>query len=240
MENDTIYFRNVKISTADEVIRYIIPNGNSKIYYKVKRDLLIRKNLLNILYFFYVNYGATDETTDNEFYEMAYCFINNIDWYNRPKCACGCGRLAKFMGNTGYALFCSNECRFSEKGKKLTKLKKEETTLKHYGCRHHLQSKEIQEKIKQTNLEQRGVEYPAQSKEVQEKMKQTNLERIGVEYALQSKEVQEKMKQTNLKRFGVESSLQSEEVKEKVKQTNLKRFGVENVFQSEEIKEKSK
>ena len=96
MENDTIYFRNVKISTADEVIRYIIPNGNSKIYYKVKRDLLIRKNLLNILYFFYVNYGATDETTDDEFYEMSYCFINNIDWYNRPKCACGCGRLAKF------------------------------------------------------------------------------------------------------------------------------------------------
>ena len=217
MENDTIYFRNIKVATSDEVIRYIIPNGNLKVYYKVKRDLLIRKNLLNILYFFYVNYGATDETTDNEFYEMAYCFINNIDWYNRPKCACGCGRLAKFKGKDGYALFCSNECRFSEKGKKLTKLKQEETTLKHYGCRHHLQSKEVQEK-----------------------MKQTILERIGVEYALQSKEVQEKMKQTNLKRFGVECSLQSEEVKEKVKQTNLKRFGVENVFQSEEIKEKSK
>ena len=217
MENDVIYFRDVKVSTADEVIKYIIPNGNLKVYYRVKRDLLIRKNLLNILYFFYVNYGATDETTDNEFYEMAYCFINNIDWYNRPKCACGCGRLAKFKGKDGYALFCSNECRFSEKGKKLTKLKQEETTLKHYGCRHHLQSKEVQEK-----------------------MKQTILERIGVEYALQSKEVQEKMKQTNLKRFGVECSLQSEEVKEKVKQTNLKRFGVENVFQSEEIKEKSK
>ena len=148
MENDTIYFRNVKVATSDEVIRYIIPNGNLKVYYRVKRDLLIRKNLLNILYFFYVNYGATDETTDNEFYEMAYCFINNIDWYNRPKCACGCGRLAKFMGKDGYALFCSNECRFSEKGKKLTKLKQEETTLKHYGCRHHLQSKEVQEKNK--------------------------------------------------------------------------------------------
>ena len=79
MENDVIYLRNVKIATDDEVIKYIIPNGNLKIYYKVKRDLLIRKNLLNILYFFYVNYGATDETTDNEFYEMAYCFINNID-----------------------------------------------------------------------------------------------------------------------------------------------------------------
>ena len=217
MENKVIYFRNIKVATSDEVIKYIIPNGNLKVYYRVKRDLLIRKNLLNILYFFYVNYGATDETTDNEFYEMAYCFINNIDWYNRPKCACGCGRLAKFKGKDGYALFCSNECRFSEKGKKLTKLKQEETTLKHYGCRHHLQSKEVQEK-----------------------MKQTILERIGVEYALQSKEVQEKMKQTNLKRFGVECSLQSEEVKEKVKQTNLKRFGVENVFQSEEIKEKSK
>ena len=217
MENDTIYFRNVKVATSDEVIRYIIPNGNLKVYYRVKRDLLIRKNLLNILYFFYVNYGATDETTDDDFYEMAYCFINNIDWYNRPKCACGCGRLAKFKGKDGYALFCSNECRFSEKGKKLTKLKQEETTLKHYGCRHHLQSKEVQEK-----------------------MKQTILERIGVEYALQSKEVQAKMKQTNLQRFGVECSLQSEEVKEKVKQTNLKRFGVENVFQSEEIKEKSK
>ena len=32
MENDTIYFRNVKVATSDEVIRYIIPNGNSKIY----------------------------------------------------------------------------------------------------------------------------------------------------------------------------------------------------------------
>ena len=194
MENDTIYFRNVKIATADEVIKYIIPNGNSKIYYKVKRDLLIRKNLLNILYFFYVNYGATDETTDNEFYEMAYCFINNIDWYNRPKCACGCGRLAKFTSRSGYALFCSNECRFSEKGKKLTQSKKEETTLKHYGCRHHLQSKEVQEKIKQTNLEQRGVECSLQSEEVREKIRQTNLERFGVENVFQSEEIKEKSK----------------------------------------------
>ena len=210
MENDTIYFRNIKVATSDEVIKYIIPNGNSKIYYKVKRDLLIRKNLLNILYFFYVNYGATDETTDNEFYEMAYCFINNIDWYNRPKCACGCGRLAKFMGKDGYALFCSNECRFSEKGKKLTKLKKEETTLKHYGCRHHLQSKEIQEKIKQTNLEQRGVEYVVQSKEVKEKIKQTNLERRGVENPAQSKEVQEKIVSTCLKKYKTEQAAQSD------------------------------
>ena len=215
MENDSIYFRNVKVSTGDEVIKYIIPNGNSKIYYKVKRDLLIRKNLLNILYFFYVNYGATDETTDNEFYEMAYCFINNIDWYNRPKCACGCGRLAKFKGKDGYALFCSNECRFSEKGKKLTQSKKEETTLKHYGCRHHSQSKEIQEKIKQTNIERRGVENPAQSKEVQEKMKQTNLERRGVENVFQSEEIKEKMKQTNLERFGVENPAQSDIIKQK-------------------------
>ena len=171
MENNVIYFRDVKVSTVDEIIKYIIPNGNLKVYYRVKRDLLIRKNLLNILYFFYVNYGATDETTDNEFYEMAYCFITNIDWYNRPKCACGCGRLAKFKGKDGYALFCSNECRFSEKGKKLTQSKKEETTLKHYGCRNILQSKEIQEKIKQTNLERRGVEYALQSEEVKEKSK---------------------------------------------------------------------
>ena len=240
MENDTIYFRNIKVATSDEVIKYIIPNGNSKIYYKVKRDLLIRKNLLNILYFFYVNYGATDETTDNEFYEMAYCFINNIDWYNRPKCACGCGRLAKFMGKDGYALFCSNECRFSEKGKKIIKLKKEETTLKHYGCRHPLQSKEIQEKMKQTNLERFGVENASQSEEIKEKLRQTNLKRFGVENPAQSKEVQEKMKQTNIERRGVENPSQSKEIREKIKQTNLERRGVENVFQSEEIKEKSK
>ena len=239
MENDTIYFRNIKVATSDEVIKYIIPNGNSKIYYKVKRDLLIRKNLLNILYFFYVNYGATDETTDNEFYEMAYCFINNIDWYNRPKCACGCGRLAKFKGKDGYALFCSNECRFSEKGKKLTKLKQEETTLKHYGCRHHLQSKEVQEKMKQTILERIGVEYALQSKEVQEKMKQTNLKRFGVECSLQSEEVKEKVKQTNLKRFGVENVFQSEEIKEKLRQTNLERLGVEYPSQSDIVKQKT-
>ena len=212
MENDVIYFRNVKVANADEVIKYIIPNGNLKVYYRVKRDLLIRKNLLNILYFFYVNYGATDETTDNEFHEMAYCFINNIDWHNRPKCACGCGRLAKFMGKDGYALFCSNECRFSEKGKKLTKLKKEETTLKHYGCRHHLQSKEVQEKMKQTILERIGVEYASQSKEVKEKVKQTNLKRRGVENPAQSKEIREKIKQTNLERRGVERPAQSKEV----------------------------
>ena len=43
MENDVIYFRDVKVSTADEVIKYIIPNGNLKVYYRVKRDLLNRK-----------------------------------------------------------------------------------------------------------------------------------------------------------------------------------------------------
>ena len=215
MENDTIYFRNIKVATSDEVIRYIIPNGNLKVYYRVKRDLLIRKNLLNILYFFYVNYGATDETTDNEFYEMAYCFINNIDWYNRPKCACGCGRPAKFMGQDGYTLFCSNECRFSEKGKKIITLKKEDTTLKHYGCRHPLQSKEIQEKIKQTNLERFGVENASQSEEIKEKLRQTNLKRFGVENPAQSKEVQEKIVSTCLKKYKTEHPAQSDIVKQK-------------------------
>ena len=38
MENDTIYFRNVKIATADEVIKYIIPNGNSK--YTIKLNAI--------------------------------------------------------------------------------------------------------------------------------------------------------------------------------------------------------
>ena len=38
-----------------------------------------------------------------------------------------------------------------------------------YGCRHHLQSKEVQEKMKQTNLERFGVEYPSQSDIVKQK-----------------------------------------------------------------------
>ena len=73
------------------------------------------------------------------------------------------------MAHAGYALFCSNECRFSEKVKKITKLKQEETTLKQYGCRHLLQSKEVKEKIRQTNLERFGVENPSQSDIVKQK-----------------------------------------------------------------------
>lgn len=197
----------------------------------------------------------THEMTKKEYYDM---YIKKDE--SEGKCRV-CGKETAFANiNTGYLQLCSIECVGKDS---VTKKKRENTALKHFGVKCNLESKEQQEKIKQTNLEKYGVPYTLQVPQVREKGKQTwikkygvdnpwksekikrkirdtNLKVHGTENPMQSPEIQNKTRQTNLEKYGVEYGLSNYEVRRKIKQTNLEKYGVENVFASEEIKEKIK
>ena len=139
-----------------------------------------------------------------------------------------------------YALFCSKECRFSEKGKEIIRNKKQ-TTYKN-KTKEDIQG--ILDKRKRTVNEKYGVDNPFQSETIKsksiDKRKKTNQERYGTEYVFQSDEIKTKIKETNQERYGVDNPMHSDEIKDKVKKTNQGRYGVDNVFQSDEIKTKIK
>ena len=120
---------------------------------------------------------------------MIYHNINK-----RPLCP-SCGNECHFFNiKVGYGLHCSRKCISKSN---LTKLKKEQSSLKKWGVKNPMQSKEIQDKIKQTNLKKYGVEYAIQNEDVKRKSKETCLEKYGVEYISQSKEFKEILEQLN-------------------------------------------
>ncbi len=124
----------------------------------------------------------------------------------------------------------------SEEDKEETNNRRIETTIKKYGVRYILQSKEIQGKIKQTNLKNLGVEFPLQSKEIQEKCIETFIDKYGVKNPSKSPEIIEKIRKTKEQRYGDPNYCNPE----KIKKTCLEKYGVENVFQNKEIKEQIK
>ena len=173
-----------------------------------------------------------DNTPEYKWPERVYMIYHNID--KRPLCP-SCGNECHFFNiKVGYGLHCSRKCISKSN---LTKIKKEQSSLKKWGVKNPMQSKEIQDKIKQTNLEKYGVENVYQSKEIQDKIKQTNLEKYGVEYALQNDDVKRKLKETCLEKYGVEYISQSKEFKEICKQNSLEKYGVDHPMKSNVIKQ---
>jgi len=160
------------------------------------------------------------------FKESVWRILYHIE--ERPVCPI-CGNKVLFYGRkkTIFAKTCSISC-----GAKKSKIKRENTCLKHNGTKYPIQNKEIFNKIKQTCLERYNVENPYQL----EKIKETRKEKYGVEYLLQSKEIIKKCQQTFLNNYGYISPAKNEEIKQKIKETQLIRYGGNPGFKSGELK----
>lgn len=72
------------------------------------------------------------------------------------------------------------------------KCKQEQNSLKLYGTKHRLQSKDFLEKRNKTMLEKYGTKNYTQTKEFLEKFTTTNLKKFGVKYPAQNKEIKQK------------------------------------------------
>lgn len=68
-----------------------------------------------------------------------------------------CGNLVKFVDKTcGYKVYCSQECKNSDKGKQLFNIKVKHTCIDKYGVENVFQSGEVKEKCKYTCLQRYG------------------------------------------------------------------------------------
>ena len=209
----------------------------------------------------YIRNRFTDTTGNEMVRELIYRIEHKIE--EHPKCPV-CGKLLEFYKREWkYKSFCSQECKNSDKGKKVIQQKAIETNLKRYGCKVSSQNQEVKEKMKQTCLEKYGVDctlkdkniqnktihtwllnygvnHPCKSDKIKEKAKETCLQKYGVDNPFKLKEIQNKAKQTCLKKYGVKYAMQSDQIKKKNKNTCLTNYGVEYVTQTDSFKQKSK
>ena len=234
----------------ETIIKFFYVNGKIVPKRLTEKYLSSHKDIVE-----YLRHRFDDSLPEDSLKEIIWRIKNNIE--NAPKCIL-CGKKLRYKGKIYNDCFCSNECKYSEEGKKISNEKRYETTLERYGVKNTLSAPEIRKQIEETNLKKYGVKSVLSSKECREKIKQTNLERYGVDHNWKSEEVKEKIKQTNLERYGAEhvwgknSSVRikcnNTKIKkygnlnniEKAKQTNLERYGVEFYFATKEYKEKFK
>lgn len=111
-----------------------------------------------------------------------------------------------------------------------------ETCLSKYGVKHHLSSKNIQDKRKETCLLKYGVDNAAKNKTVQEKVKKTNLKRYGTVSPIQNKNIKEKIAATCQNKYNAPSVMESDYYKQKCKDF-LNTLGVDNISQVHVSKE---
>lgn len=169
--------------------------------------------------------------------ELIYRLENGVN--DIPLCPV-CGTPLKFIKYCkGYQTFCSNECKYSEKGQNLIQDKIKDKCREQYGCDYYLQSDIIKDKGRQTSLQKYGVTHPAKSNIVKLRSQQTCLERYGVKYSAQSDNNKRKFKQTLLQRYGVDTPMKSNIIKQKYKQTCVQRYGSEYYVQCNKFTDKA-
>lgn len=183
-----------------------------------------------------VNNTFIDNVDNISLSELRYICINNIQ--TEPMCpVCNCKLPFK---HSKFSIFCSNNCRRSEKGIEIYSGHMKNALLSKYGVEYISQLQSTQDKIKLTSVEKYGVSHFTQSEEVKYKAKNTNIERYGVESVLQSEDIKDKIKNTNIERYGVENVYQSEEIKDKIKNTNLEKYGESSYTKTDKFKEQVK
>mgnify|MGYP001589285504 CR=1 FL=1 len=97
----------------------------------------------------------------------------------------------------------------------VTKLKREETSLKNNGVRQPLSSKEVRKKSVETWQHKYNTDNPAKVETIMNSIKQTNLERYGAECYLASTAGRLAAEDTCLKKYGVKNPMDSDIVKAK-------------------------
>lgn len=179
---------------------------------------------------FHKNFGLRVYCSYHEIQDIPLCGLtgcsNHVSVVNKTNIV---------YGKNSFSEFCSVSC--SSKG---TKERRRLNSLRKHGVEHHMQRKEVLEKIKQTSLRKYGVEHYFKTKEFSDKVKHFNKNKYGVDHHFASKEVITDRENKYFEVHGVKNPFQNEEVKNKIKQTNLDKYGVENPTQNNDIRDKIK
>lgn len=150
-----------------------------------------------------------------------------------------CGKLVKFVDKTrGYKVYCSQDCKNSDKGKQLFNQKLQIICLEKYGVQNPFQDENVKQKIKETCLQRYGHEHACQSEEIKQKTRETCISRYNCPVSSQNSEVKRKLIDTNIKRYGVPYTFMSDIQKDKSKETCLQKYGYEYALQVPPIREK--
>ena len=150
-----------------------------------------------------------------------------------------CGKHVKFVDKTrGYKIYCSQDCKNSDKGKQLFNQKLQSICLEKYGVQNLFQDENVKQKIKETCLQRYGHEHACQSEEIKQKTRETCLQQYNCSVSSQNIEVKRKLIETNIKRYGVPYTFMSDIQKEKSKETCLQKYGYEYALQVPSIREK--
>jgi hypothetical protein len=129
--------------------------------------------------------------TDSSLLLRKYYFLNNFTEIR--KClVCGKEIIPQLGGK--FALYCSDSCRFSEKAKKITRQKINDTCIEKYGNKCSLRNPDVAEKAKETFQKKYGKDNYFQSKENQQKIREIVKEKYNVESISQLKDVKEKVR----------------------------------------------
>ena len=191
----------------------------------------------NILQYFMDNYNIDENTPKEIINEVIYCFMNDINWNERPICPVCEEHIRKFNGNT-YGAFCSKECQYSDKGKEITLQKTINTTRERYGVDNVMELQEYIDKINETTYKHFGVKWSMQNKNVRELSERRMEELYGVKNAMQSDEIKKRQQQSLYNNYGVYNPSQSDDINKKKEETLMKNYGVTNPMHSNEIKQR--
>lgn len=168
--------------------------------------------------------------------EVIYRIRNGLN--SHPTCPI-CGKSVRFIDKSrGYKVYCSLECKNSDKGKQLFNTKVKHTCLDKYGVKNVFQNREVIEKCKQTCLQRYGYEHACQSEGIKKKTRETCIVRYNYPVSSQNYKVKEKLIETNMSRYGVPYTFMSNMQKEKSKETCLEKYGYEYALQVPSIREK--
>jgi hypothetical protein len=183
--------------------------------------------------------------------ERLYCVQHNIT--KRPKCKC-CENQVKFYFDS-YRKYCSIKCvrndpdaleaqkqtcikRYGVENvfqSKITKQKKINSYLKHYGATHWNKVQANKNRVEKTCLLKYGIKNTFQCT----KTKNTFLKKYGVENPFKSDIIKEKIRKTFIKKYGFDNPQKNKKIREKVKKTCLLKYGVEHPLQNPEICERN-
>lgn len=122
--------------------------------------------------------------------ECLYMILHHLS--NRPLCPICHKEIKLERFSLGYKTFCSNNCKYSDKGKQITLEKQKNTCLKKYGVDNPMKDFSIKEKsisnCKLTNQKNYNVDYNLQRKEIRDKIRNTIKNKTGYEYAFLNKD----------------------------------------------------
>ena len=168
--------------------------------------------------------------------EVMYRIRNGLN--SHPICPV-CGKPVKFVDKTrGYKIYCSQDCKNSDRGKQLFNQKLQSTYFEKYGVQNIFQDETVKQKIKETCLQRYGYEHACQSNLIKQRTRKTCIERYNCPVSSQNTEVKRKLIETNIRRYGVPYTFMSDIQKQKSKETCLEKYGYEYVLQVPSIREK--